>query len=57
MKNKIEKFVGKKGYIVIIGGMMVDVKIKDVKNSYGRTRYLVTPVQGSGEAWVENITL
>lgn len=57
MKNKIEKFVGKKGYIVIIGGMMVDVKIKDVKNSYGRTRYLVTPVQGSGEAWVENITM
>jgi hypothetical protein len=36
-------------------GFTIKVKILDYKNSYGRDRWLVTPVEGSGEAWVENI--
>jgi len=31
----------------------IDVKILDVRISYGRTEFLVEPVFGSGAAWVE----
>ena len=35
----------------------VQVKIVGVKNVYGRDLYQITPVAGSGEMWVEKITL
>lgn len=35
----------------------VEVKILDIKYSYGNKRYLVTPIKGSGEGWVEKIIL
>lgn len=56
MKDLIEKYVGKTG-TVFAGGMIVGVQICDVKMSYGRERYLVTPLQGKGEVWVEAVTL
>lgn len=31
----------------------IPVTIVDVKQSYGRTRYLVKPVSGAGIVWVE----
>jgi hypothetical protein len=37
------------------GGLNVKVIILDVKRSYGNVRYLVTPVEGNGQVWVENI--
>jgi hypothetical protein len=37
------------------GGLNVKVIILDVKKSYGNVRYLVTPVEGNGQIWVENI--
>ena len=36
-------------------GLNVKVIILDVKRSYGKVRYLVTPVEGNGQIWVENI--
>jgi hypothetical protein len=33
--------------------LTVECWIKDVKNSYGKPRVLITPVVGSGEQWVE----
>jgi len=33
----------------------VEVEILLFKKAYGRTRWLVKPVAGSGEAWVENV--
>lgn len=35
------------------GTLHVDVLILDSKVSYGQTRYLVTPLSGSGEKWVD----
>jgi len=35
----------------------VQVFIRDAKVTWGRTRYLVEPVCGSGATWVESITL
>ena len=42
---------------VNIGELKVSVKILDVKMSYGKTRFLITPLSGSGEVWIENIEL
>lgn len=53
MKDKLEK-IGRVGW-VNLGGLMVDVKILDYKRSYGRDRWFVTPVSGSGEIWIENV--
>lgn len=47
--------INKEGFITT-GGLRVDVKVTDVKQSYGRTRYLVTPIAGEGEVWVESVT-
>jgi len=56
MKNKVYENVGKTGTIQA-GGLIVEVQVKDYKNSYGRDRYLVTPVSGQGEVWVENVNI
>jgi len=32
-----------------------EVKVLDFKLSYGRERWLVTPVAGLGKVWVENV--
>ena len=45
--------IGLEGLLRESRGMVYDVKIKDVKAAYGRTRLLVTPIAGGGEAWVE----
>lgn len=36
--------------------LKVYVRIMDVKQAYGRTRYLVTPKEGKGSQWVESLT-
>jgi hypothetical protein len=55
MKEKFAQ-IGKTGTISI-GRMKVDVKIKDYKYTYGRDRWLISPLSGTGEMWVENLTL
>lgn len=34
--------------------LMFNVSIVDVRNFLGRIQYLITPIGGSGEEWVEN---
>ncbi len=54
MKNEIENCVGNTGHITM-GKLKIKVKIKAVKNVYGRTRFLVTPMEGTGETWTEKV--
>lgn len=56
MKDLIEKYVGKNA-TVSAGGMRVEVTITDVKISWGKERYEITPVAGSGKIWVESVNL
>lgn len=35
-----------------VGGLKIEVKIVDKKEKFGFQRYLVVPVAGSGEKWV-----
>lgn len=34
-------------------GLLVEVTVLDYKTSWGKDRWLVTPVAGSGQIWVE----
>lgn len=54
-KEKL-KNIGKK-VTIKVDGLNISVKILDYKNSYGKDRWLVTPVSGWGESWVETIYL
>jgi hypothetical protein len=56
MKKQIDEYVGKKGEIKL-GKLIVEVNIINVKNSYGRDRFLISPVAGKGEIWVEKVSL
>ena len=38
-------------------GLTFRVKVLDVKERYGHTRYQITPEAGSGERWAENVKL
>ena len=43
--------------VISLNGLSLMVKIMDVKTTYGKTRYLVTPLSGAGAVWVERICL
>ena len=46
--------IGTRRWLPIEGGrLQVVVKVQDVKMAYGRLRYLVAPVTGGGEAWID----
>ncbi len=53
-EEKIKK-IGTKA-IVTFNNLKFEVFIVLFKNSFGRDRWLVKPVAGSGETWVENVT-
>lgn len=52
----LSQYVGKFG-VISLGGLEIDVAIMDVKQSYGKSRFLVSPVTGKGTIWVENVIL
>jgi hypothetical protein len=52
----IKKLIGKKGTI-ILSSLTVEVKVLDVKSAYGRTRFQVEPIAGSGKAWMEKVAI
>jgi hypothetical protein len=33
-------------------GLDIDVTVLDAKHSYGNLRYLVSPISGNGEIWI-----
>jgi len=43
--------------LVRVEGFWVAMMIHDVKSAYGRYRFLVSPVSGSGTSWVEDTRL
>ena len=57
MKDLIEKYVGKKALINCLDAIMVEVTIMDVKERWGRVRYLVSPTVGNGSVWIEHLRI
>lgn len=56
MKELIAKYVGKEAYVKV-GTMEVNVLITDIKSAYGTVRYQVSPVNGYGSTWVQEVRL
>lgn len=50
--NKIN--IGKQG-ILNINMLSIEINILDYKYEYGRDRFLVSPISGSGKIWTEKI--
>ena len=48
--------IGRQGAVRVSNGLIVNVRVRDIKQSYGDTRYLVTPISGSGKVWVTSST-
>lgn len=40
--------------LIALESLQVEVLIMDVKYSYGRQRYLVSPVCGRGQQWIDS---
>lgn len=53
---QLARHIGNTAYLRI-EGFQVAVTIRDVKQAYGNTRYLVNPTSGTGEAWVDESRL
>jgi hypothetical protein len=49
--------IGKRANIrtTLPAGLTIKVQVLDYKFSYGNDRWLVRPVAGSGQAWVQKI--
>jgi len=56
MKKEVNEFVGRKA-LITCGSLKIEVEIVDVHNTYGKTRYEVRPVSGSGITRVEKVEL
>jgi hypothetical protein len=54
--NTLKEYIGQTATIRL-SGLTIAVRIIDIKETWGRTRYLVTPIAGSGEIFVENIRI
>ena len=53
MKNLIKKYVDEE-FRINLNGLEIYITVIDIKFTYGRYRFLVTPVAGKGEIWVES---
>ena len=53
----MSKYIGEEVGFLSKNGISFKVTIKDVKQVYGKTRYLIEPVSGSGSVWCESTKL
>lgn len=54
MKETFDKYINKSARIML-GGLDIEVRIVDIKTSYGKPRFRVVPISGNGMIWVENV--
>lgn len=54
---EMAKYIGKRATVSGSGTTKFEVEIVDVKERWGILRFLVTPVAGSGESWVEHVNM
>lgn len=55
--SQMAKMIGQAGHIHGSGDMVFQVRITDVKTAYGRLRYQITPLVGTGTAWIDADTI
>jgi len=50
---EMSKTIGANAFLRV-EAFSVAVEVMDAKQAYGNTRYLVQPINGHGEAWVDS---
>lgn len=55
LKNTKSIQVGERAKVKLKNGLVMEVRVLEQKFTYGKSRYLITPVAGSGKVWVQNI--
>lgn len=53
---KVAKTIGKQGTIEM-GGLKIEVEVINYKQAYGKDRWEVKPIAGTGTIWVENVAI
>lgn len=54
---ELAKFIGREADLRSQDTLRFRVRITDAKISYGNTRFLVSPVSGQGQVWVDSARL
>lgn len=54
--ERVAKIIGHRA-IIEISSLKIEVEVLNYKQSYGKDRWLVQPVAGSGQIWMENIVM
>ena len=54
MQELLQKWYHRKVHIKL-GGLTISVVVLDIKERWGKIRWLVSPEAGKGEVWVESI--
>ncbi len=57
MNTDTMSYIGQKAEYTLEGPMTVIVKIVDAKMGYGRLRFLIEPMRGHGQKWVESTSV
>lgn len=53
MVKEMKEFLGKEMVLRSgMGSVLIFVQIQDIREVYGKTQALVSPMAGAGEAWV-----
>ena len=54
--KEVQEKIGTKGHIQL-GRLKIEVEILDYKKSYNHDRWLVSPLAGAGQVWVEKVNV
>lgn len=58
--SELTGLIGREGDMVVAwsprtrAGLTIRIRVTDARSNYGNVQYLVTPVAGGGQAWVES---
>lgn len=55
--TQLAAIVGKTAWMRPVPKLLFAVKILDARTRFGHTDYLVSPISGSGETWVESTNI
>jgi hypothetical protein len=50
--GEVARLIGHRATLTTREGFTIPIKVHDVRQAYGRTEALVSPVHGEGRAWV-----
>lgn len=52
--KELAAVIGREGKFSPIAGFIVNVRVTDARQVYGRTDYAVVPLSGEGLTWIES---